>query len=146
MKTYIKKKPREYKVGFDNKITIKDYGRIKLDKNEQISFVGDNGLYDFCRKNWGFYSTPSINKRLKNNKFETYLVKNIYNNIYLWAVEKNKKKLFIKYLKDENHDILLRLDKIETENDLIHLLKSIINNLDQKCDGIDCRKKKLTLK
>lgn len=146
MKTYIKKKPREYKVGFDNKITIKDYGRIKLDKNEQISFIGDNGLYDFCRKNWGFYSTPSINKRLKNNKFETYLVKNIYNNIYLWAVEKNKKKLFIKYLKDENHDILLRLDKIETENDLIHLLKSIINNLDQKCDGIDCRKKKANIK
>ena len=84
MITLIKKKPRLYKVGINNKIVIKDYGKIKLSNNEQISFVGNSGLYDFCKKNWGFYSTPSINKRLKNNNFETYLVKNIYDDIYLY--------------------------------------------------------------
>ena len=36
MKTKIKKKPRLFNV---NTIKIKDYGKIKLSKNEMISFV-----------------------------------------------------------------------------------------------------------
>ena len=68
--------------------------KLNLIMMSKLVFGSNNGLYDFCRKNWGFYCTPSINKRLKNNGFETYLVKNIYNNIYLWAVEKKKKIIY----------------------------------------------------
>ena len=146
MKTDIKKKPREYKVGFAKSIIIKDYGKIKLNSDEQISFVGNNGLYDFCSKDWGFYCTPSINKRLKNNNFEAYLVKNIYNNIYLWAVERNKKKLFIKYLNEENHEIILRLDTIISKNDLINSLSKILNYFKKECNGINyCKKNKTNI-
>ena len=147
MKTIIKKRPRLYNVGIDNKIIIKDYGKIKLSTNEQISFIGNSGLYDFCRKNWGFYSTPSINKRLKNNNFETYLVKNIYDNIYLWTVEKNKKKLFHKYLVEEYHDIIIRLDNLIDEKHLINLLNKTLLMISNKCDGVDkCKSKKKNLK
>lgn len=140
MKTFIKKKPRKYKVGVADKIIIKDFGKIKLDKNEQISFVGNNGLFDFCKKDWGFYATPSINKRLHNNKFQTYLVKNIYNNIYLWVVENNKKKLFLKYLNEENHEIIIRLDEIKSEKNLLNLLKTSFKNLNDSCKGLNkCR-------
>lgn len=147
MITLIKKKPRLYKVGINNKIVIKDYGKIKLSNNEQISFVGNSGLYDFCKKNWGFYSTPSINKRLKNNNFETYLVKNIYDDIYLWTVEKNKKKLFHKYLLEENHDIIIRLDNLMNDTDLAYSTNKILLNIKNKCDGVSkCKSKKNNLK
>lgn len=137
MKTFIKKKPRKYKVGVADKIIIKDFGKIKLNNNEQISFVGNKGLFDFCKKDWGFYATPSINKRLHNNKFQTFLVKNIYNNIYLWVVENNKKKLFLKYLNDENHEIIIRLDEIKSEKNLLNLLKTSFKNLNDSCKGLN---------
>ena len=136
LKSYIKKKPRKYKVGLSNEITINDYGKIKLNSNEQVSFIANSGLYDFCRKDWGFYSTPSINKRLKQNKFEVYLVKNIYDNIYIWTVEKNKKNLFFDYLSRENHEIVIRLDKIVSEKDLIKSLKISFENLKSGCRGV----------
>ena len=62
------KKNRSYKTGFGESIIIKDCARIKLDNNEQVTFQNKNFLYDFCKKDWGYYSTPSINKRLKNNQ------------------------------------------------------------------------------
>lgn len=137
MRKYIKKKPRKYKVGVSENIIIKDFGKIKLNKNEQISFIGNKGLFDFCKKDWGFYATSSINKRLRNNKFETYLVKNIFNNIYLWVVEKNKRRSFLRYLNEENHEIIIRLDEIKSEKNLLNLLKKSYENLNYKCEGIN---------
>ena len=83
MKTKIKKKPRIYNVGFSDKFQVKDFGKIFLNANEQITFVSRNREYDFSMKNWGYYATPSINGRLKNNNYKTFLVKNIYNKIYI---------------------------------------------------------------
>ena len=147
MRSYIKIKPRKYKVGLDEKITINDYGKIKLFANEQVSFIGNTGLYDFCRKEWGFYSTPSINKRLVNNKFETYLVRNLYNDIYLWVIERNKKNLFLEYLKKENHEIIIRLDNIKSTDEIINSLKFTLKNLNSKCKSLnDCKNSKSRIK
>ena len=69
--------PREFKVGLDNQIVIKDCGTIHMKPDEQITFVTDDGKeYDVARKDWGFYATPSMNGRLKNFGFKTALVKN----------------------------------------------------------------------
>jgi hypothetical protein len=127
MKIKIFKKPRKYNVGLDNNITIKDLGKIELKPNEQLTFTNGKYEYDLCKKDWGFYSTPSINKRLKKFNFEVYLVKNSLNNIYLWTIEKKNKNKFLKYLKDENHTIVTRLDNFLSEEDLIH---NIANNKD----------------
>ena len=71
-----KKIPRKFIVGMDSNIEIKDFGDIYLDENEQITFITDQERrYDFTRKEWGFYATPSINGRLKNEGFVTALVK-----------------------------------------------------------------------
>jgi SAM-dependent methyltransferase len=110
----IVKKNRKYKTGFGGSIAIKDCARIKLDNNEQITFQNKDFLYDFCRKNWGYYSTASINKRLKENGFEVYLVENLIGSIFLFSVEINKKKEFLDYLKNENQQIIIRLDNIKS--------------------------------
>jgi hypothetical protein len=108
MRTKILKKPRLFSV---NDVELKDYGKIKLDKNEMISFVTKSGKeYDFTAKEWGFYVTPSINGRLKREGFKVALVKNKAGKIYVMAVEKEKRNLFKKYCTNEQEKILKWLD------------------------------------
>ena len=107
MKLNIKKNPRKYTVGRNKNITISDMGNIFLKSNEQITFVTESkNQYDFCRKSWGYYATPSINSRLKNENFLTALVSNQNNRIYLMVIEKNKLKQFKNYIKSENQTIV----------------------------------------
>ena len=127
MKIKIFKRPRKYNVGLNNKIIIKNLGKIELKPDEQLTFVNEKFEYDFCKKDWGFYSTPSINKRLKKFNFEVYLVKNILNNLYLWTIEKKNKNKFLKYLKNENHSVVARLDNFTSKKKLI---KNILSNKD----------------
>ena len=140
-------KKRKFSVGFNRKIKITDKARIFLKDNEQVSFTGKKGLYDFCKKNWGFYCTPSINSRLKNNNFEVYLASNLLNRFFIFAVEKNKKKEFFNYIKSEDNQIILRLDNINNPFHLKDKLSKGLNELEKYCDGINkCKKNKNQIK
>ena len=124
------KKNRSYKTGFGESIIIKDCARIKLDNNEQVTFQNKNFLYDFCKKDWGYYSTPSINKRLRNSGYKVYLIENLIGDIYLLSVEKNKINKFLDYLKKENQKIIVRLDNIKSAEGII---KNIKKNYKEQC-------------
>jgi 2-polyprenyl-3-methyl-5-hydroxy-6-metoxy-1,4-benzoquinol methylase len=139
MKTKINKKPRVFSVGFANKFQVKDFGKIFLNTNEQITFINNNKEYDFGMKNWGYYATPSINGRLKNNGYKTFLVKNIYNKIYIMVVNNLKIDSFEDYINYEKHKILLRLDNFTNEEDLIKSIKEI-NTKNKLCERLKCRK------
>ena len=99
MKINKKNKPRLFNVGFDKTFVIKDFGKIYLNAHEQLTFVNGKQEYDFSKTDWGYYSTPSINGRLKYNDFRVYLVKNVYGKIYLLTVQNSKISSF-KNLKD----------------------------------------------
>tara|TARA_B100000780_G_C21086537_1_gene437753 strand:+ start:570 stop:920 length:351 start_codon:yes stop_codon:yes gene_type:complete len=105
MKLIKKDPPRKFKVGKKN-ILLKDYGKIYLDDNEQITFIKKKSEFDIVKKNWGYYATPSINKRLKKFNFRTYITKNFNNHINIMIVHKEKDKNFKKYLKIENMTIV----------------------------------------
>lgn len=114
----IKKIPREFFVGKNNGIVLKDCASIALEANEQVTFVtSDNKEYDVCKKDWGFYATPSINGRLLTFGFHTVLVENPKNLQYIWLVEKGKEKAFEQYLKDENHRIIKWLSNTTKNSD-----------------------------
>ena len=137
----LKRKPRIFKVGFDNSFTVKDFGRIKIKNNEQITFIHNKKKYDFGTKDWGYYATSSINKRLKESGYKTFLVKNILNRIYVMAVDKNKIKEFEKYLKNENQRILLRLDNFKDEENFAkNFFKYKKKN--KYCLKLNCKKEK----
>ncbi len=105
-------KPREFKVGLDQSIVLKDCAEIELNPNEQITFKAEAGAeYDVCRKDWGYYATPSINDRLKRCGFKTALVKNAKGQIYIMIVEKDKISGFDAYLKAENNVVEKWLDE-----------------------------------
>tara|TARA_B100000963_G_scaffold359660_1_gene387644 strand:- start:7175 stop:7510 length:336 start_codon:yes stop_codon:yes gene_type:complete len=94
--------PRRFVVG-KSKISISDTASIFLQDDEQVTFKTDQGAeYDVCRKNWGYYATPSINGRLSNFGYKTALVKNEDTGmLYVMLVEKHKIPEFQGYLDKE---------------------------------------------
>ncbi len=112
MKFKKNKVPRPFVVGIKKKLIIKEMGTVYLTPNEQLTFItGSKKKYDFTRKNWGFYATPSINSRLKKEGFKTALTKNPINRIFVMIIEKENMLKFKKYCKDHKLKILFWLDK-----------------------------------
>jgi hypothetical protein len=110
MKIYKKKKSRNFLVGRKNNITIKHCANIDLNSDEQITFVSKRKEFDFVKKNWGYYVTPSINGRLINFNYDTALVKNRNGLYYVLVVEKNKKKSFKRYISSEKNYLVCWLN------------------------------------
>ena len=112
MKIDKKSPPRKYTCGLNNQITISDCGFAHLDSDEQLTFLTKDGKeYDLCRKEWGYYATPSVNGRLKNFGFKTALVKNSKGLLYVILVEKDKINYFQDYLQEENQSLVEWLDE-----------------------------------
>ncbi len=104
------KPPRKFLVG-KNKTEISHVANIFLNDNELITFfTNKKNEYDIVKKDWGYYATPSINSRLKNNNFKTALVINEKKQVFIMLIEKSKKQLFTKYLKKEKNKVVSWLD------------------------------------
>jgi len=115
--------PREFAVGFGHVIRIKDCGTVRLEPDEQVTFVTEGGgEYDLVRKNWGFYATPSLNARLLNCGLRAVLVKNRERRYYILLVEKGKEPLFEEYVRTESLEIVWWMDTDET---LEHLEQAV---------------------
>ncbi len=99
----LKKIKRSWIVGTNKDIVITEKLKIKLNDNEQVSFVGTKKKinYEICKKNWGYYISPSIDKRLKDYGHTVYITKNKNGQVYLMAVDFKKIKRFILYCKKE---------------------------------------------
>ena len=94
---------------------INQLGKLKLKKDEQITFyeslAGKKKEYDILKKSWGYYATPSINKRLKNFNYECALIKNDKEKFFICLVNKEMKHNFKIYLKKDNQKIICWLNK-----------------------------------
>ena len=112
MQLELAQNPREFQVGIDQAITLKDMGHIYLEPNEQITFITpEKQEYDICRKEWGYYATPSINGRLKRFGFKTALVKNFKGQGFVMLVETQKIDQFLNYLASEKNELVCWLDE-----------------------------------
>ena len=101
----IKKINRKWKVGLKNDILISEKCSIQLLNNEQINFSTKNFKNidnEICKKNWGYYLTPSINKRLKKYKHKVFILKNLSKQFLFSNSQKFKLSEFKKYCKNEN--------------------------------------------
>jgi hypothetical protein len=119
MKFDPKNPPRPFTVGFGPPVVMLDCGSLRLDPDEQITFLTESGAeYDVARKSWGFYATPSLNGRLCNFKLHGKLLRNREGKYFLVLVEEGKESLFRKYLAEEGLDIAAHLDTSEYLNQL----------------------------
>ena len=105
--------PRTFQIGGRKKITISHMANIELESNEQVTFVGAQGSEaDVVKKEWGYYMTPSINKRLSSFGLETFLVQNSRGNIFVMTVEPGGKDEFLEYLDFTNQKIIFNLSDV----------------------------------
>lgn len=112
-----KETPRKFAVGENSDIVISHVADVTLNLNEQVTFhTSDGSEYDFVKKDWGFYATPSINRRLKSFGFRTALVQNKNGHVYIFVVEQGKDEQFDSYCKTENQTILMWLDRINCDD------------------------------
>lgn len=113
MKLSLEKIPRDFTV---NGVRIKDHGKILLEADEMVSFVTSSGAeFDFTRKDWGFYATPSLNGRLAKFGLRAALVRSTQSNrFYVLVVERGKEPIFESYLAKERAELLLWMDTTET--------------------------------
>jgi len=104
--------PRAFQVGPTGQITLLDYGKIRLEPNEQVTFMlPEGGEYDVARKEWGFYATPSLNGRLEQFGLRGVLIKNrATGKFFVLLVEKGKEKQFDDYCVQENLSVVAWMD------------------------------------
>jgi hypothetical protein len=107
--------PRAFQVGPTGQITLLDYGKIRLEPNEQVTFtLPEGGEYDVARKEWGFYATPSLNGRLEKFGLRGVLIKNRgTKRFFVLLVEKGKEPAFEEYCRAENLEAVAWLDSTD---------------------------------
>lgn len=115
-----KKEPRLYQpAGAGTPTTIQDCATIHLEPSEQVTLVTDERGYDVCATAWGFYASPSLNKRLVSNGFKAALVRNLDGRRYLLFVHKEKGAAFEAFLKSEKKEVVAWLDEAEASGVLV---------------------------
>lgn len=106
--------PRRFRVGAEGRIVLSDCGSIRLEADEMITFATPSGRqFDFTAKSWGFYATPSLNGRLRDQGFKTALVKNSQGRLYVMAVEADRVAEFQAYLAEDRQALVEWLDERE---------------------------------
>lgn len=93
-------------------IAISDCGDLELDAGEQVTMVTSAGKrMDVAAKDFGFYATPSVNGRLKNEGFKTALVRNTRGQVYVMVVDRERLQSFDAYCGAEQQTVLEWLDE-----------------------------------
>jgi hypothetical protein len=93
-------------------IAIADCGDLELRPDEQVTMVTQSGKrMDVAAKEFGFYATPSVNSRLKNEGFKTALVRNARGQVYVMVVDRERRGAFERYCDDEGQTVLEWLDE-----------------------------------
>ena len=106
MKVYKRIKPRKFLVSKKNNIILKDGGKIFLNENENLTITcKEQKDFEICRKEWGYYATPSLNFRLKKKGLKAVLVKQKLK-YFILLVDVRKRKKFKDYIKIENYKII----------------------------------------
>lgn len=103
--------PRMFVVGEEHPIHLNHVADIRLEPDEQVTFTSDSGTeYDVVRKSWGYYATPSINRRLPAHGFRSALIVNESGSIYLTLVEQGRESDFDAYCREQAQRVVCWLD------------------------------------
>lgn len=113
MKLDIKEIPREFKP--TTEITLKDFGTVFLDTDEQLTFeTGTGKRHDLTRKEWGWYLSNSVNASLKRQGYKTALVMSLMPGdakIVVNLVEDDKVDEFLTYIEENDSRVISWLDE-----------------------------------
>lgn len=100
--------PRSFMVG---DIRITHAADVELADDEQITFTTASGTeFDVVRKAWGYYATPSLNRRLPEHGLRPALCRAPDGRMSVLLCEKDKDESFVAYLREQGMENLGWLD------------------------------------
>lgn len=106
--------PRKFPVGKAGTIQLSDCGEVHLDPDEQVTFHAASGSeYDVVRKHWGYYATPSLNRRLPRFGLRGALALGDQDTLFVLLVEEEKVPDFLDYLEANGMRLVSWLDRPE---------------------------------
>ncbi len=112
MKTRELKPPRKFSTGVSGDLELTHCANIELAPDEQITFVSDSGTeFDVVRKSWGYYATPSVNRRLRKFGLRAGLCEGKGGALYVLLVEEGREADFQSYLEREGMRVVAWLDE-----------------------------------
>lgn len=103
--------PREFQVG---RLTLRHCADVELEPDEQITLLTGSGTeYDIVRKSWGYYATPSTNRRLAEHGLRAALTAGADGRVALLLVERGHEDEFEAYLAEQRMRVIAWLDSDE---------------------------------
>lgn len=107
--------PRRFNVGIAE-IELAHVADIALASDEMVTFRHEEGReFDVCRKDWGYYATPSLGGRLRRFGLRAALTRNIdTRHCFIVLVEEGHEVAWHAYNQAERQELVMWLDDFET--------------------------------
>jgi len=95
-------------------VAVSHCANVELEADEQITLVSASGTeYDIVRKSWGYYATPSTNRRLAAHGLRAVLTANPDRRLAVLLVERGHESEFEAYLAEQAMRVVAWLDSDE---------------------------------
>jgi len=115
--------PRVFKVG-EPSLSLRHCADLELAPDEQVTLTSESGTeFDIVRKSWGYYGTPSLNRRLPDHGLRPALALS-RGAMYLLLVEAGNEDEFAAYLDGQSMELVAWLDTDEAITDAAEKLRS----------------------
>jgi hypothetical protein len=110
MKIHQVEPPRAFSVGRAGR-TLHEVARIELAANEQVTLLTEDlREYDVVATDFGFYATPSLNRRLPAQGLRPGLIRSAEMRFYVVLVRSNRFSEFQAYCRSEGEELVCWLD------------------------------------
>ena len=105
--------PRRFLVGI-NDIELSHVASITLLPDEVVTFTSSRqSQYDVTAKNWGYYATPSVGKRLKQFGMRAGLMRNVdTGQVFVVIVFEDEMSAWRHYMESERQELVCWLDEV----------------------------------
>lgn len=114
--------PRTFRVG---DVEMRHCADVELNADEQVTFTSPSGTeFDVARKAWGYYATPSLNRRLPEHGLRAALAANADGRITLLLVERGLEPLFEMYCAEQAMRVVAWLDTDDAAIDAVRRLEA----------------------
>ena len=108
-------RPRRFQVGVAN-IELSHVANIVLEPDEMLTFISAGEReYDLTAKEWGYYATPSVGKRLRHFGIRAGLMRNVdTGQVFVVLVFEDQMPAWRKYMEVEHQELVMWLDEISS--------------------------------
>ena len=105
--------PRRFSVGVAD-IELSHVANIVLEPDEMVTFVSaGNREYDLTAKEWGYYATPSVGKRLREFGMRAALMRNVdTRQVFVVLVFDDQVVSWKNYMQEERQELVMWLDEL----------------------------------